>query len=125
VKRFARVLLPTLAITLFLQAISFIVSIYFNHSLNNQIIFGLVGSNLIAIIVSILILVAVIFIFWSDKYLFLLAGGILSNILDRLFYYGVVDYIQLSFWPTLNLADIIIFLGACVILIKTIKKESR
>lgn len=48
----------------------------------------------------------------------LIAGGALGNVLDRLFRpYGgsVVDFIYSGFWPTFNLADSAIVIGAVVI----------
>ncbi|MGC8481593.1 MAG: signal peptidase II [Acidimicrobiales bacterium] len=48
----------------------------------------------------------------------LIAGGALGNVLDRLFRpYGgsVVDFIYSGFWPTFNLADSAIVIGALVI----------
>jgi signal peptidase II len=48
----------------------------------------------------------------------LIAGGALGNVLDRLFrpYNGsVVDFIYSGFWPTFNVADSAIVIGAVVI----------
>jgi len=42
----------------------------------------------------------------------LLAGGALSNLIDRLRIGSVVDFIDLPAWPPFNLADVAIVLGA-------------
>ena len=42
----------------------------------------------------------------------LIAGGAIGNLLDRLHNGSVVDWLDLSWWPTFNLADIAISLGA-------------
>lgn len=39
-------------------------------------------------------------------------GGVLGNLLDRLFSGYVVDFIDLSFWPSFNIADSAITLAA-------------
>jgi signal peptidase II len=52
--------------------------------------------------------------FFSQKYLLsfsILTGGIVGNLLDRLFRGFVVDWINLHFWPVFNLADSFIVLG--------------
>ncbi len=45
----------------------------------------------------------------------LLVGGSLGNLADRLVHGGVTDYIDFSFWPTFNLADACITVGAALI----------
>ncbi len=45
----------------------------------------------------------------------LLVGGSLGNLADRLVHGGVTDYIDFSFWPTFNLADACITVGAVLI----------
>jgi len=50
-------------------------------------------------------------------------GGI-SNIIDRIFFGCVIDFIDLNFWPVFNLADVFVVMGAIIILIQTIKQNS-
>jgi signal peptidase II len=47
----------------------------------------------------------------------LLVGGSLGNLTDRLIHGGVTDYIEFSFWPTFNLADCCITVGAALIVL--------
>ncbi len=56
----------------------------------------------------------------------LVAGGALGNVSDRIFRgHGgaVVDFIYSGFWPTFNLADSAIVVGAIVIAIVTLRSE--
>ena len=39
-------------------------------------------------------------------------GGAASNLIDRFWHKGVVDFIHLGFWPAFNLADVAICVGA-------------
>jgi signal peptidase II len=54
-------------------------------------------------------------------YLILILSGAVSNIIDRLIFGCVVDFIDLKFWPVFNLADIFIALGAVLLLAKYLK----
>ena len=44
------------------------------------------------------------------------AGGASSNVMDQVQHQGVVDFIDLGWWPVFNLADVAIVLGATVAL---------
>jgi signal peptidase II len=50
--------------------------------------------------------------------LVLISSGAVSNIIDRLRFGCVVDFIDLKFWPVFNLADIFISIGAIMIIIR-------
>jgi len=64
----------------------------------------------------------------DDKFILgeviILAGGI-SNIVDRIMYGGVIDFIALNFgifsWPVFNLADAFIVLGVLFMLVTVYK----
>ena len=51
---------------------------------------------------------------------FVIAGSV-SNIIDRIVYGGVVDFIAISFgnwfWPVFNVADMFIVIGVCIMLL--------
>ena len=59
----------------------------------------------------------------------LIIGGALGNLIDRLAYGHVVDFIQLYYdrfvWPAFNLADSAICLGAALMVIDGFRKEKR
>jgi signal peptidase II len=56
---------------------------------------------------------------WGET---LVLAGAISNLLDRLVYGGVVDFIQIGFcgysWPIFNVADLAIVTGASIMLWK-------
>lgn len=57
---------------------------------------------------------------WTQVALGLMLGGALGNFLDRLVrsHHGsVVDFFASSFWPTFNLADACITVGAAIMMV--------
>lgn len=46
----------------------------------------------------------------------ILAGGI-GNFIDRIFYSAVIDFIDVGFWPSFNLADSFLTIGAFLIIV--------
>lgn len=47
----------------------------------------------------------------------LINGGILGNLVDRIAYHGVIDFIDFRIWPVFNLADAFIVCGVLCIII--------
>lgn len=81
----------------------------------------------------ILLMIAGIFLVKEKKFLndnysalsFILAGG-MSNIYDRFFYPGVIDFIAWHYWfnfAVFNIADVCINLGVFIIILKEIIKK--
>ncbi len=64
--------------------------------------------------------------FWIGGECFVLAGS-LSNIVDRIIYHGVLDFILLSFntwsWPVFNIADMAIVFGVGIMIIQGYKER--
>lgn len=58
---------------------------------------------------------------WTAIGLSLVLGGALGNLIDRLLYGHVIDFIQWYYqdyyWPTFNIADSAIFVGAGILMI--------
>lgn len=91
----------------------------------------------------ILVLIALICLFFLDRYitkidklpkleiisLGLVIGGILGNLIDRLLYESVTDYLSFTFFsynfPVFNIADIAITLGVIFLIISTIKSDLK
>lgn len=51
----------------------------------------------------------------------LIMAGAISNIIDRLIFGCVMDFINIGFWPIFNLADSFIVLGGILLLAKYLK----
>ena len=123
------------AISLIIVIIDRILKFYFlNHSFfifkygfNTGAAFGFLQGWDIFLILFSLIVVAFILYHRNNKKLELgmafLLGGTLSNLIDRIFYQGVIDYIHLDFLNNVfNLADVANIVGA-LILIRHFWKE--
>jgi hypothetical protein len=54
--------------------------------------------------------------------LLILSGGI-SNIIDRIYFGCVIDFIDLKFWPVFNLADVFIVIGAIFLILNSFSKK--
>lgn len=104
------------------KTLAIILSAKFNFPIikNTGVAFGVLGQNVpfVIILTSCLLLLLTIFkktIFLNNKwhqysYRFILAGG-LGNLLDRIFYGYVIDFLKLPFIPYFNFADLFINIG--------------
>jgi len=69
--------------------------------------------------------------FWRQEKYFALSGifliffGALSNLIDRLRFGYVIDYLNLAFWPVFNLADVIIFGGVLILIVQSSKRKAQ
>lgn len=53
----------------------------------------------------------------------LIAGGALSNLIDRLQYGHVIDYLRLKYFTIFNLADVMIVTGSLLLAWQILKKQ--
>ena len=53
----------------------------------------------------------------------LIISGAISNIIDRLYFGCVFDFIDLKFWPVFNIADVYITIGGMMLLFALIRKK--
>ena len=97
---------------------------------NIGIAFGLNNGNLKNIFITIIILTMIInFIIKQNKNidrntmiaLSLILGGGISNLIDRIFRGGVIDFIKVSTFPIFNIADISIVIGWILLIICVFK----
>ena len=94
------------------------------------------GKQIFLIILSIPVLFFIIYYIRKDKlnnykiiYYSLLIGGIFGNLIDRIIYNGVIDYLDFNIFgydaPIFNLADTYIFFGVVLILLEGVKNGNR
>lgn len=105
---------------------------------NKGISFGMFNndtSNLVVIFIAISVIMVSVLSYWmvvsKDKpttySLALIIGGALGNIIDRIRFGAVVDFIDLYVskyhWPAFNIADSCITIGACIMLFITLRYD--
>jgi len=99
------------------------VSKYFLTTITNTgAAFGILkGYNILLLIINLIALIICIFFYIKDKKLKLpltfLIAGILGNLIDRIFFGYVRDFINLKFWPVFNLADSYNVIGVIVLIV--------
>ena len=106
-----------------LESVDVISVLRFQHVRNNGIAFGLLdGYASIVITVGIIVVVVIVVatLLMSDRQsvtwpLALLLAGSCGNLIDRLFFGNVTDFIRLPYWPAFNLADIFIVTGVVLL----------
>ncbi|MDQ3729101.1 MAG: signal peptidase II [Actinomycetota bacterium] len=88
---------------------------------NDGVAFGFLGGSSRSVVLAITIAALLLVLGWfafnrrrplSWLAVGLLAGGAIGNLIDRLARNGVVDFIDFPAWPSFNVADIAITLGA-------------
>ena len=64
----------------------------------------------------------------DEKYVLftaILLGGIIGNLIDRIYLQGVIDFINFGFWPAFNIADASINIGVFGIIIKSFQNSFK
>ena len=56
--------------------------------------------------------------------LFMIIAGIIGNFIDRIAYNYVIDFINFTFWPTFNFADIYLVGGIIGIISKELLNKN-
>lgn len=93
------------------------------------------GSQIPIVVLSIMILFLLyMWVFkqkkdrWNILSFGLLFGGIIGNLIDRIFRAGVIDYLDFNLFgydaPIFNLADIAVVIGACLLILIMWKEEN-
>ena len=96
----------------------------FTYVTNTGAAFGLFPSHgYIFVVVAVVVAIAIAIYYWHMPEgqvlikisLGLQLGGAVGNLIDRLLYGHVVDFVDLKFWPVFNLADTSIVLGVALL----------
>jgi signal peptidase II len=96
-----------------------------HHVQNSGIAFGLFPTATTVVIVLTLLAVLWMLVFFARSGarhpvlpvgLGLVLGGSVSNLVDRVRLGHVTDFLDLSFWPAFNLADVFIVVGVAILL---------
>jgi signal peptidase II len=54
-----------------------------------------------------------------------IVGGAIGNIIDRLHYHYVLDFIDLHWWPVFNIADACITVGVAILVVASLRRDMR
>ena len=100
----------------------------FTYITNNGAGFSIMQNmNMLLVIISIIALIALIYFYKHvPKFSFiLLLSGIIGNLIDRISYGSVIDFINFKFWPVFNIADSLIFIGVTYWIIILFREEIK
>lgn len=98
---------------------------------NSGISFGINLPNYIFWIAWIIIIIALVYYLFKNlpsrisTILSIVLAGAISNMIDRIYFGCVLDFIDLKVWPVFNLADTFISLGAIAIILIILKSKPR
>ena len=101
----------------------------FNYVENTGAIFGLFkNNNTFFIILTVLLICLLFYYLKKEKHLrlgfSLVLAGAIGNLIDRLIYGFVIDFIDLKIWPVFNIADSCITIGVLILIYKSIKTKN-
>jgi len=91
---------------------------------NDGIAFSIPVRGIFSIVITILIVIGIVFYYkkyiqsslFSDLIFALVIGGAIGNLIDRIIYGSVIDYIKIYSYPSFNVADIAIVLGFLILI---------
>jgi signal peptidase II len=106
---------------------------YLTFVQNTGTAFGLFqGNNRALLILAVLILAALLYGarglserggFWGSLGVALVLGGAVGNLMDRVHYGQVIDFLDFRVWPVFNFADSAITIGTASIMIGLLLKD--
>lgn len=101
---------------------SVVTAVYAGALCNNGGAFGILLPGWLFILIDSLVVIAMAVVWVRDRrfvfgwpWLLILSGG-LGNLLERVLFGCIMDYVALPFFPVFNIADVLLTLGVVVIL---------
>lgn len=99
--------------------------LYWSHVRNEGAAFGFFqGMNWILVVCAVVVVCGALAYIFAHRpqtpivaALALIAGGATGNLIDRLLFGGVIDYIDFKVWPVFNIADIAIVTGSLLVML--------
>jgi signal peptidase II len=107
------------------QLTKYIFKNFFNYSMNSGSLFGILqGSASILAWFSLVIIGGFLFYYEKIKSMGRLAeigsglvvGGAIGNLIDRVLFKSVIDFINVGWWPSFNIADSAISIGIVLLI---------
>jgi len=109
----------------------------FTYGTNTGGVFGFFSNQTFLITIAAVVSIVVILLYSRHKMaqsmlvkvsLGMILGGSIGNLIDRIRFYEVTDFIKVGAWPVFNLADAAIDVGVVLLIIYLLirmRKESR
>jgi len=99
-----------------------------NYTTNTGAAFSILQNYAVLLtIITIIVIGFIIYLYKKNKNYYLplslIIGGAIGNLIDRLFFGFVRDFIDLKVWPIFNIADSANVIGAIILMIFIIKKK--
>ncbi len=102
------------------------------HFINYGASFGMLQKNTGFLVLFSVVVIALIAYYYKqipvkyDIFVAMILGGTIGNLLDRIFRGYVVDFIDFTFWPAFNIADMAVTIGAVALIIMLMRdKQDR
>lgn len=113
------------------QSISVFPTFSLTHIRNTGAGFGVLqGQNSIFILVALITIVVIITLMkkivekhHTTVFASLILGGAVGNLIDRLVYGSVTDFLSFTFWPAFNVADAALTIGVLGLIWMEIREE--
>jgi len=107
--------------------------LWWTYVQNTHGAFGLFGDSAALLVLMALIVLGVFWYAFRDAARHSLVvrvafgaivGGAIGNIIDRVHYHYVVDFIDLRWWPVFNIADSCVSLGVVTLVLVSLRSDS-